>query len=77
MPDSLSVILDGPADADFDLYVRKDKPPTEDDWDFRAITVSPDERITFPAEQGARYYVMVKSYRGQGDYVLKVQPEVT
>ncbi len=74
VPSAFSVILDGPADADFDLYVRKDEPPTPELWDFRAYTVAADERITFPAEAGASYFVMVRSYDGAGDYQLRVEP---
>lgn len=72
----LAVSLDGPANADFDLYVRKDQPPTENEWDYRAYTMSSDEQITFPAEVGAKYFVMVKSYQGSGDFALKVQSAV-
>ena len=74
VPGTLSVSIDGPADADFDLYVRKNEPPTVDDWDFRAFTVSSDEKITFPAEAGAKYFLMVRSFEGSGDFELKVEP---
>jgi len=77
VPRSLAVSIDGPANADFDLYVRKDQPPTESEYDFRAFTVSSDERILFPAEAGARYFVMVRSFDGSGDYRLKVEPSAS
>ena len=74
VPQSLAVSIDGPGDADFDLYVKKDTPPTENNWDFRAFTVSSDERIVFPADAGATYHIMVRSFDGSGDFTLKVEP---
>lgn len=73
IPGSLAIKLDGPDEADFDLYVRKGAEPTEDDWDFRAFTVSADEQIVFPTESGEKYYVLVRSYSGAGDFTLTVE----
>ena len=73
VPFNLKVSVDGPDDADFDLYVRKDLKPTEDEWDFRGYTASADESMQFPAEPGATYHIMVKSYSGSGDYSVKVE----
>lgn len=72
VPAKLSIKLDGPDDADFDLYVRKGEPPTVDAWDFRAFTVSADEKIVLPAEAGAKYFIMVRSFNGDGEYTLTV-----
>lgn len=74
IPGHLSVIVEGPDDADFDLYVRKGEPPTVDKWDFRAFSALANERISIPAEIGATYYVMVRSFDGEGDFTLKVVP---
>ena len=74
VPAELGIKLDGPDDSDFDLYVRKGAPPTTSEWDFRAYTVSSDEAIRFPAETGASYFVMVRSYSGDGDFTLRVEP---
>ncbi len=74
VPTALSISIDGPSDADFDLYVRRGAPPTVDDWDFRAYTVSADENINFPVEPGEKYHIMVRSYDGDGDFTLKVEP---
>jgi hypothetical protein len=35
--------------------------------------VSSDERIAFPIEVGAQYFVMVKSYEGAGPFDLRVE----
>ncbi len=72
-PAQLAVTLEGPDDADFDLYVRKGERPTLDVWDFRAFTVSSNERILVPAEAGATYFVMVASFDGAGNYTLRVE----
>lgn len=74
VPSAFSVILDGPDEADFDLYIRAGQPPTRNEWDFRAFSVSADERITVPATAGASYFVMVRSFDGAGDYRLRVEP---
>lgn len=74
VPQTLAVVLDGPSDADFDLYAKKGAPPTVNDWDLRAFSISADERILIPAESGATYFVMVRSFDGAGDYTLKVEP---
>ncbi len=74
IPGHLSVIVEGPDDADFDLYVRKGEPPTVDKWDFRAFSALANERISIPAEVGATYYVMVRSFDGAGNFTLNVVP---
>jgi len=76
VPQTLAISIDGPGDADFDLYVRKDAAPTVDEFDFRAFTASSAERILVPVEQGSRYFVMVRSFEGSGDYKLTVEPGV-
>lgn len=70
----LNFKLTGPATnrKDFDLYVKKGSMPTEDDYDVQGITNEAHENIVFqPAEPGV-YYIMVKSYKGAGDFDLQV-----
>ncbi len=74
VPESLAVTIDGPSDADFDLYVRRGQAPTVDEFDFRAFTVSSNEQILVPVETGGRYFIMVRSFTGSGDYRLNVEP---
>lgn len=74
VPQTLAIVLDGPDDSDFDLYVRKGAEPTENEWDWRAFSVSADERILVPADPGETYFVMVRSFEGSGDYTLRVEP---
>ena len=72
-PGAFDVAVDGPADADFDLYVRQGQLPTEDAWDFRAFTASADEKLSIQAAPGDQYFIMVRSYQGKGDYTLTVE----
>ena len=72
---TLSINLDGPEGADFDLYLKRGAPPTIVDYDKRSYTVKSDETITFPVEEPGDYYVMVKSYRGAGDFKLMIRRE--
>lgn len=63
--------LDGPSGVDFDLYVRRGMKPTLAEYDARAYTTSPDERLSVRPSEPGEYYVMVHSYRGAGDFTLK------
>ena len=72
-PGAFDVAVDGPSDADFDLYVRNGQLPTEDSWDFRAFTTSADEKLTIPATPGDQYFIMVRSFQGKGDFTLSVE----
>lgn len=73
---TLNINLDGPEDGvDFDLYIKKGAPPTTQNYDKRAYTVKPDEIITHLIEEPGDYYVLVRSYRGAGDFKLTVRRE--
>lgn len=74
IPTSYSLSIDGPDDADFDLYLRKNQPPTIDEYDYVGYSSSSDEKITFTASSGDKFYVMVRSYNGGGDYSIKLGP---
>ncbi len=65
-----TVALDGPAGADFDLYVRRGSPPAEDAYDYRGYTSSADETVTMANPAAGRYYVMVTAYSGSGAYAI-------
>ncbi len=72
LPGSASISLDGPDNADFDLYIKRDSPPTTNDFDQRAWTVSADESMSVNPTTPGLYYVMVYSYNGSGDFSLKI-----
>lgn len=70
--DKLRIDLAGPSGEDFDLYLKKDAPPTTSEYDARGFSASANERIVLdPAEPG-EYYIMVRSHRGKGDFTLDV-----
>ena len=70
--DNATVILDGPGGVDFDLYVKKDAPPTTSSYDQRAYTSSSDETLQIISAAPGMHYILVRSYRGKGDFNLKV-----
>lgn len=68
---ALSLELDGPDGVDFDLYARKELQPTLDEYDYRGYTNLPDEKIRIQPSASGEYFVMVRSYRGAGEFTLK------
>ncbi|MEH6472748.1 MAG: S8 family serine peptidase [Halopseudomonas sp.] len=68
--DALTVALDGPQGVDFDVYVRKDKEPTTEEYDYRGYTSSADEKVRVNPLASGDYYIMVRSYRGSGNFSL-------
>ena len=71
----LSVRLEGPDGEDFDLYVKRGAPPTLEDYDRRGYTNSANEAVSLDVSEAGDYYIMVRSYRGSGDYRLWVAME--
>ncbi len=74
-PCQLVVSLDGPARADFDLYVTADgRTPTTRDFDKRSITVDSQEQVIFEdVAPGQEFGILVDSYSGSGNYEISVQ----
>lgn len=70
---NLVIDLDGPDNADYDLYVRKGAVPTRTDFDQRGYTSKADESVVIPVSGPGEYYIMVRSYRGTGDFKLKAR----
>jgi subtilisin family serine protease len=68
---ALNISLDGPQGVDFDIYVRKDAQPTTMEYDDRGYTNSADEKIRIEPASPGDYYVMVRSYRGNGSFTIK------
>ena len=73
LPAAAGVTLDGPAGVDFDLYIKRDSPPTTKDYDLRAYTSSADEVLAVKPETPGFYYILVRSYEGAGNFTLKVE----
>ena len=68
-----TINLDGPGGVDFDLYVKKDAPPTINDYDQRAYTVGADETLEVTPQAPGLYYIMARSYSGAGNFTLTVK----
>jgi hypothetical protein len=66
----LVIRLDGPDDADFDLYVKYNSPVTRWDYDFKRISRYADEELTIGPTQSGSYFILVYAYRGEGQFSL-------
>ena len=77
MSAKMIITLDGPGGVDFDLYVRRDVPPTTDSdgYEARSYSPGPDETLVFEPSSPGLYYIMVRSYSGAGDFRLRVKPK--
>jgi subtilisin family serine protease len=71
----LSVNLVGPEAEDFDLYLKRDTLPTTKNYDLRGYTATSNEKVVLQPLQPGDYYIMVRSYRGAGDFKVKVNLE--
>jgi hypothetical protein len=78
-PDEITISLSGPVGTDFDLYCTLDgRTPTEDDFDERSWNYGSDEEIVVEADEidsDTGIGILVKSYRGGGEYALTVQED--
>ena len=72
---NLGVTLNGPAGQDFDLYVKKGSAPTTEDYDASGFTGSADEKVTIQSVTPGDYFILVRSYRGAGDFGLDIDFE--
>ncbi|MFD1646369.1 S8 family peptidase [Haloarchaeobius litoreus] len=71
----VTVSLDGPSGADFDLYVTLDgRTPTTSDYDKRSITQDSQEQVIADAvSSGQDIGILVDSYSGSGSYTVSVE----
>jgi serine protease len=67
--------LEGPASADFDLYVTFDgRTPSTYDYDARSITYGADEQVIVDDVEGDQEFgILVDSYSGSGSFTLTVE----
>ncbi len=74
-PSQVAIELDGPADADFDLYANEGdgECPTTSSYDYRSWGPDSQESIVIDApDASADLTVLVDSYGGSGDYTLTI-----
>ncbi|PSQ19709.1 peptidase S8 [Halobacteriales archaeon QS_9_67_17] len=79
-PCQVEVELDGPSDADFDLYVNTGSGtcPSTSSYDYRSISTDSQETITVDnPDDSADLYVLVDSYDGSGYYDLYITEKST
>jgi len=67
----LVFLLKGASGQDFDLYLKRGAQPTTTNYDVAGVSLGPDERVDVAFEPG-EYYVLLRSYRGGGDFELEV-----
>lgn len=73
LPAAATITLDGPEGIDFDLYIKRDSPPSKSNYDLRGYSPQADELISVNPQNPGIYYILIHSYRGQGKFTLKVE----
>ena len=68
----MTVSLSGPAEADFDLYVRAGMPPTRSEFDARGFQSGSQERLVLNVA-GGEVFIAADSWRGSGSYEIDVE----
>ena len=79
-PCQVVVELDGPSDADFDLYVNDGTGdcPTTSSYDYRSISTDSQETVTIDnPDTSTDLYMLVDSYSGSGGYTLTITEKTT
>lgn len=74
-PTLVDALLEGPTDADFDLYVTDGEGtcPTTSDYDYKSYSTDSTERITIDdPDDSTDLYLLVDSWSGSGDYTLSI-----
>lgn len=67
----MRVTLRGPANSDFDLYVRAGSAPTRTLFDARGFTGSSNEEVSLNVS-GGDVFVMIDSWKGRGAYEVDI-----
>ncbi|WP_232687058.1 S8 family serine peptidase [Halobacterium zhouii] len=74
-PSKVVIELDGPSDADFDLYANTGESacPTTSGYDYRSWTTDSQETITIDnPDTSTDLHVLADSYSGSGSYTLTI-----
>lgn len=69
----LTIDLRGPANQDFDLYIKHNEEASTVNWDFKRVTTKADETITIEPTSAGSYYILVYAYRGTGQFSLSTE----
>ncbi|MEZ4887863.1 MAG: S8 family serine peptidase [Chitinophagales bacterium] len=62
-------------ETDFDLYLKKGTIPSKNDYDKRSITETSNEKLELENLEAGEYFLLVNSFRGEGEYDLEVNLE--
>ncbi|MEM3492726.1 MAG: pre-peptidase C-terminal domain-containing protein [Thermoplasmata archaeon] len=65
----LRILLTGPSNADFDLFVKKGQRPSRNSYDAKSNGKTSNENIVISNPSGT-YYILVERYSGSGSYTL-------
>ena len=60
----LTIDLRGPANQDFDLYIKHNEEASTLKWDYKRVTTKADEIITIEPTSAGSYYILVYACRG-------------
>jgi len=71
--DKIKVKLDGPVGKDFDLYIKYGQEPTLTNFDDRGYSGTASEEVSVDKAKPGNYYIMVRSYKGSGEFKLKAE----
>ena len=71
----LAVTLEGPKGEDFDIYVKQGSPPTVEDYDLVGYAMRANQKMVIESPESGGCYLMVRAYRGAGDFSLRVDPD--
>ncbi len=66
----LVIQLDGPDEADFDIYVKYGAPASRWDYDFKRITRYADEELSISSTQAGSYFILLHAFSGKGQFSL-------
>jgi hypothetical protein len=66
----LVIRLDGPDEADFDLYVKYGASASRWDYDFKRITRYADEELAIGSTQAGIYFIFLYAFSGEGHFSL-------
>ncbi|NIO36947.1 hypothetical protein GTO27_04500, partial [Candidatus Bathyarchaeota archaeon] len=67
----------GKNEQDFDLYIKYGSRPTTSSYDARGYTSSANEVVEFGDTESGWYYIMIRSYRGSGNYLVEAYYPLT
>ncbi|MCX8173017.1 MAG: M14 family zinc carboxypeptidase [Thermoplasmata archaeon] len=68
---SLTIELVGPANADFDLYVRLNSNPSTSAYDYRSVSSGSTETISIRNPSAGTWYIMIYAYSGTGTFEIR------